>query len=203
MGLVMTGALVHPEPTDAPPDRALALVWIDARKAVVVRWVAGMSVLERIESDVPAHHRATGHVRHDPGVRHGGGGPPQTAGEPHRLEHLARFLDAVADALPQADDLLVTGPGTVHEHLARLIQQRDREHRVARVVSSEAAPRMTGRQLVAQLRRAIGVAPRRRTVGAYRWTLARTREPSGRRSVEPRRVVEKPPEPPPDDREEE
>jgi len=192
MGIVVTGGLVDPASTDARPDRALTLVWIDAREAIVVRLVESAPVLERIESDVPAHHRATGHVRHHPSVRHGGGGVPQTAGEPHRLEHLARFLDAVADALPFEDHLLVIGPGTVHEHLAQLVRERDREHRVARAISREAAAPMTRRQLVARLRRAIGDEPRRRTVGAYRWSVDRIREPSGRRSVEPRRVVEKP-----------
>jgi hypothetical protein len=120
MGVVMTGGVVHPEPIDSPAPRALTLVWIDAREGIVVRWIQKAPVLERIESDVPAHHRSTGHVRHDPNVRHGGGGIPQTAGEPHRLEHLARFLDAVADVLPDEDDLMILGPGTVREHLARL-----------------------------------------------------------------------------------
>jgi hypothetical protein len=83
--MVMTRGFVSQVATDAPRHPALTLVWIDAREAVVVRWVAGTSVVERIESDVPAHHRATGHVRHDPNVRHGGGGVSQTAGEPHRL----------------------------------------------------------------------------------------------------------------------
>ncbi len=52
-----------------------------------------------MRSDVPAHHRATGHVRHDAAVRPGGGAP-KAAGEPHRLEHLAQFVDDVANRLP-------------------------------------------------------------------------------------------------------
>lgn len=62
-------------------------VWIDSRGAVIVRWQDDRPRLERVASEVPAHHRATGHVRHDPGVRHGGG-PPQTAAAPPRLGHL-------------------------------------------------------------------------------------------------------------------
>jgi hypothetical protein len=200
MGMIVTGASVRPEPPEAPPHRALTLVWIDAREAIVVRWIESAPVLERIESDVPAHHRATGHVRHHPSVRHGGGGVPQTAGEPHRLEHLARFLDAVAGVLPFEDHLLVIGPGTVREHLARLIRKRDEEHRVARVISCEAAAPMTRRQLVARLRRATGNEPRRRPVGAHRWSMDRIREPSGRRAVEPRRVSDTTPAPTREDR---
>jgi hypothetical protein len=184
---------VHPGPTEAPPPRALTLVWIDAREALMVRWDSRVSQVVRIASDVPARHRSTGHVRHDPHVRHGGGGPPQSAGEPHRLEHLARFLERVADALPADDDLLILGPGTVRERLARLVREQDRRHRVARVVSCVSAPPLTRPQLDERLRRAAGDEPRRRTVGAYRWTERRMREACGSRPVEPRRVVAKPP----------
>jgi hypothetical protein len=184
-------APVHPGPTGAAPARALTLVWIDAREAIVVRWVAGASQLERLESEVPARHRGTGHVRHDPNVRHGGGGP-QGAGEPHRLEHLARFLERVAGALPERDDLLILGPGSVHERLAKLVREQDRRHRVTRVVSCVAAEPLTRGQLVERLRLAAGEDPRRRTVGAYRWTEDRMREASGRLRAGPRRVVAKP-----------
>ena len=181
---------VQPRATDGPRARELTLVWIDAREAIVVRWIEGAPVLERIESDVPPHHRATGHVRHDPGGCHGGG-PPKTAGEPHRLEHLARFLDTVADVLPDEDDLLVVGPGTVHEHLARLIRERDGQDRGGRAIASEAATRSTRGQLVARLRRARGEEPRRRTLGAYRWGPTPASVPPGTRPVWPRRISEK------------
>lgn len=173
----MTAPAVHSGSANAT---AVTLVWIDAREAIVVRRVDGVSRYDRIESDVPAHHRATGNVRHDPSVRHGGGGPPQTAGEPHRLEHLARFLDAVAARLPRDEDLLLVGPGTVREHLARQIAEMDARHRAVRAVRCEAASPMTRRQLVARCRRATGDEPRRRTVGAHRWTSPQATEPSGR-----------------------
>lgn len=87
------------------------LVWIDARRAVIAGWHHDGVDVVRVSSDVPAHHRATGHVRHDPTVRHGGGGRPQTAGEPHRLEHLERFVEQIASRIPSDDDVLVLGPG--------------------------------------------------------------------------------------------
>jgi hypothetical protein len=184
----MIGPAIHPK---SPEAAVVTLVWIDAREAVVVRRVDGASRFERIESDVPAHHRATGHVRHDPGVRHGGGGPQQTAGEPHRLEHLARFVDTVAKRLPRHEDLLVIGPGTVREHLARKIVEADARHRVVRDIRCEAAAPMSHRQLAALLRRAAGEEPHRRTVGAYRWTSSPPKAPPGRRTSEPRRVAVK------------
>ena len=170
--------------------RELTLVWIDAREAIVVRWIEGAAVVERIESDVPSHHRSTGHVRHDPGGCHGGG-PPKSAGERHRLEHLARFLDTVTDVLPDEDDLLLLGPGTVHEHLARLMHERDSLDRRERSIAAEPATRKTRGQLVAYLRRARGEEPRRWTVGAYRWSPTPASAPPGTQPVWPRRISEK------------
>ena len=174
--------------------RSSTIVWIDAREAVIVRWRDAEAHLERISSDVPAHHRATGHVRHDPAIRQGGGGgAPQTAGEPHRLEHLGQFVDDVADRLPDDDDLLILGPGTVHERLGREVGERDRRHGHHRLVTCEATPPVTDRQLIARLRHLSGSDAPRRTLGAYRWSEPPPRRHSGQLLVEPRRVVEKPP----------
>jgi hypothetical protein len=173
--------------------RPSTLVWIDAREAVIVRWQDDRARLERVDSEVPAHHRATGHVRHDPAVRHGGGGPPQTAGEPHRLEHLERFVEQIASRLPPDEDLLILGPGTVRERLERLVRETDEHHERSRGISGEASAQLTERQLIARLRDFAGVAPRRRTVGAYRWSEPPPHRPSGQTQLLPQRVVEKPP----------
>jgi hypothetical protein len=171
--------------------RSNTIVWIDARQAVIAQWHDGEARLERIDSDVPAHHRATGHVRHDAAVRPGGGAP-KAAGEPHRLEHLAQFIDAVASRLPDDDDLLVLGPGTVHERLEHEIGERDRHHGHGRLVTCEAAPPLTDRQLVARLRHEAGSDARRRTLGTYRWCEPPARHSAGLPLVEPRRVGAKP-----------
>ncbi len=147
--------------------RPSTLVWIDAREAVIVRWQDDDAQLERIDSEVPAHHRSTGHVRHDPGIRHGGGGA-QTAGEPHRLEHLERFVEAIADRLTPDDDLLIIGPGTVRERLEHHVRARDEHQRRSRIISCQPSAPLTDRQLIARFRAFAGLAPRRRTIGAYR-----------------------------------
>lgn len=172
--------------------RSNTIVWIDARQAVIVCWRDADAHLERVDSDVPAHHRATGHVRHDPGVRLGGG-PPRAAGEPHRLEHLDHFVDDVADRLRDDDDLLILGPGTVRERLEREVSERDRRHGHDRWVTCEAAPPLTDRQLIARLRHLAGSDAPRMTFGSYRWSEPLPRRQSGQLLVQPRRVVEKPP----------
>lgn len=185
MGTLMT--------TKADAHRASTLVWIDAREAVIIRMQGARARIERVGSDVPAHRRATGHVRHDPAVRHGGGGSPQSAGEPHRIEHLNRFVGDIANRLATDDDLLVLGPGTVHERLARHLSESDGHHGCHRDISCQASPPLTDRQLIARLRRFSGVEPRRRSVGAYRWSEPPGHRPSGQVDHPPRRVVSKPP----------
>jgi hypothetical protein len=179
--------------TNVVEARPSTLVWIDAAEAIVVRRQDDRARIERVASDVPAHHRATGHVRHDPAIRHGGGGSPQAAGEPHRLEHLKRFVVDIANRLPEGDDLLIIGPGTVHERLARLLSESDRHHGRHRDVTREVSPPLTDRQLMARLRRFAGGEPRRRTVGAYRWSQPSAHGPSDRPLLLPRRIVNKPP----------
>jgi hypothetical protein len=149
-------------------NRSLTLVWIDARTATVVRRDGVDIRASRLHSDVPAHRRSTGHVRHDPGLRHGGGGSPQDAGEPRRLEHLARFLATVADRIGPDDDLVVLGPGTTREHLARRVSEGDARRHAARRITSEPAAPMTDHQLVAALRTLAGEEPKR----GLRWGLA-------------------------------
>jgi hypothetical protein len=144
--------------------RPITLIWIDERSAVIAGWHDGAARLEHIESEVPTRRRSTGHVRHDPSVRHGGGGAPQTAGEPHRLEHLARFVDRVAARLAGNEDVVVVGPGELRDHLRKRLVDADAGRPNARSVVSEPSPRLTDRQLVARLRSLVGADPRRQGV---------------------------------------
>jgi hypothetical protein len=184
---------MNADATHGRNGRSGTLVWIDAREAVIVRVEGDRVPIERVECEVPAHHRATGHVRHDPAVRHGGGGIPKSAGEPRRIEHLNRFVGDIANRVVAGDDLLILGPGTVHERLARQLAASDEHHGRHRNIACEASPPMTDRQLMARLRRFAGVAPRRHTIGAYRWSQPSAHRPSGQTQPPPRRVVSKPP----------
>lgn len=167
MGAVLTTSRAM-DRTDMDDPRPTTLVWIDSQAAVIVRLEDGRTRLERAESEVPPHRRATGQVRHEPTVRHGGGGSPQTAGEPHRLEHLGRFVKDVARRLAPGDTLLVIGPGTVHERLARQVAAGDKHRGLPRPIVCETSPPLSDRQLIARLLRFAGVEPRRRRVGAVR-----------------------------------
>jgi hypothetical protein len=157
---------------------------------MIVRWNDGHPWLERIASDVPPHRKSSGPIRHGPTARHGGG-REANAGEPHRIEHLGQFVKEIAERLPAEDDLTIMGSGTVHERLARRVREGDERHHRRREILTQPSPRLTGRQLIAELNRSMGVV-RRRTVGAYRWS-DRSLEPSAAARGEPRRVAAKPP----------
>jgi hypothetical protein len=149
--------MIHVQPTVIR-----TLVWIDARQAIVMSWLGDRAEVQRLESDAPDHRKSTGHVRHDSTVRHGGGGAPQTAGEPRREEHLVRFTERVAALLPADDDLLILGPGTTRERLERHVRELDQHRLHRRIVTAEASAPRTDRQLIARLRHLAGADPRRR-----------------------------------------
>jgi len=191
VGPLVTGQAVGLPPTPDTRSRSRTLVWIDAREAVLARWDEGDVTVEHVGSDVPAHVRATGHVRHDPTVRHGGGRAQSTI-DSHRIEHLDRFTDDIAARLSPTDDLTIIGSGLVHERLARRVLRDDARHRRSRSVTCGSAPRQTDRQLVARLHRLAGEEPRRRSVGAYRWTGTSDGGGAGTPRRWPRRVAPKP-----------
>jgi hypothetical protein len=143
-------------------EKTATLIWIDSREAYVVRWHDGIGKIEHLESDVPVHRRTTGGSRPTPGRSTGGVGVPQASVEGRRLEHLARFVTRVAQRVPRENDVLIIGPGTVREHLARELTETDVRTHDSRLLACRAAAPMTVPQLVATLRAEIGeTAPRK------------------------------------------
>ena len=142
------------------PERPRALVWIDTREAIIVRWEEEQARIDRVTSEVPDQHRSMGHIRHDPAVRHGGG-RAQEAEAARRQEYLHRFLKDVVHRVPPATDLTVLGPGTVHEHLIKVIRAADLEHHDVREVVGRRSSRLTVASFVAVLRELEGDEPLR------------------------------------------
>jgi hypothetical protein len=150
--------------TSPDTERPHALVWIDSKAAIVVRWEDEQARIERVTSDIPDHTKSSGHLRHDPAIRHGGG-RSQDAEESRRHEYLSRFMKDVTHRLPEDADLTVLGPGATHEHLVKSIRASDAEHHRVRHVGGRRSSRLTDRQLVALLRELEGDE-------APRWTAA-------------------------------
>lgn len=155
-----TTRIAATERAAARNETPVTLVWIDSDDALIVRW-NGSATIERVTSDVPPRHRSTGHVRHDPGVRHGGGGVPTDRLERDRKRHLDRFIEQVALRVPPAEAVHIVGPGVVRKRLGRVLRAEDRRLGRDRVVDSGAATQLTERQLVADIRTLSGdPAPR-------------------------------------------
>jgi hypothetical protein len=138
-------------------------IWIDDERAVVATW-DGSPGVHHLASEVPPHHRSTGHVRHDPRTRHGGGGVPDDAIERDRAGHLRDFLDKVTDAVPTTGDVEILGPGSVRERLAVVLARADHHRGRSRSIRVTPAGPMTDRQLIAWLRDRSGDPPRRRGI---------------------------------------
>jgi hypothetical protein len=177
-------------PEAQAPDR-FALVWIDAEGARIFRWREKVTEA-RVASEIPVHERSTYHVRHDPLVRHGGGGSGADDAARHRTEHVRQFLSRVEDAILAEEALEVLGTGELCQRLASQVRRHDRTHHRDRSVIVDHSMRLTRPQLVARLMERVGLEPVRGGVGAYRWTGDLPHERSGR-VTGPRRVVRKPP----------
>lgn len=163
-----------------PTHRSVTLVWLDADEAILLRWYRGGSntdaanpapargaggpgpTIERLSSDVPAHRRASGGVRHNPTFRSGGGAEPDDLVERRRQRLLEQYLRAIADRLPPDDRLVLVGPGQVHHRLAAEVRAADLRHGRDRPLEVANSGPRTERQLVAWLRELAGAPPGRR-----------------------------------------
>jgi hypothetical protein len=182
-------------PAGAEPGQ-FALVWIDAEGARVLRWRDAV-IEARVPSEIPIHERSTYHVRHDPTVRHGGGGRGADDAERHRNEHVRQFLARVEAVLSADEALEVVGTGELCERLVIQLRDHDEAHRRHRPITVDHSMRLTSRQLAARLKERVGLEPVRGGVGSYRWTGELPQQRSGR-VTGPRRVVSKPPRSPAD-----
>ncbi len=126
-------------------------VWISANSASMLRWSPELTVRHRIDSTVPGRHRSTGRP---PTEEHQGG-------EGHRDEHMRTFLDQVAKAVPDEDDLLLVGDGEVVEHFADHIRTDDANHGRDRRIRVEKTGPITERQLLARIRAFAGSPAKR------------------------------------------
>jgi len=124
-------------------------IWIDHRRAVVVRIADGVETTLEIRSDV---ERRTGLAG---GVRSAGARPsrpvPADDSRQRRLSGLlGGFYDRVTAELGDADSILILGPGEAKgEFRARLERRRPETPGTVELVS---AGRMTGPQIVARVR---------------------------------------------------
>lgn len=131
-------------------------VWIDHRKAILVRLKDGGSAeIEEIDSDVEKHVRESG----------GSGssapsGPHDAAAGDQRdrklAHHLNRFYDQVIQGLEHANAIVIFGPGEAKgEFDKRITSKALRQH----ILGIETTDKMTNPQLVAKVRNFFQTSP--------------------------------------------
>jgi len=111
-------------------------VWIDHRKAVIVRLTDGVEEIHSIVSDMEKH------------VRHSGGSPEGQ--QDHRFtNHLNEYYAKVISFLHDAESILILGPGEAKGELEKRLAA---ESFSARIIAIETVDKMTDHQIAAKVR---------------------------------------------------
>lgn len=115
-------------------------LWIDHRKAVIVRLRAQKEEIREILSHMEKHVRFSG-------------GAQMTSAEDQRdrrfTGHLHKYYDMVVSCIRDADSILLLGPGEAKVELkARLVSEALGDH----IVGVETVDKMTDHQIAARVR---------------------------------------------------
>lgn len=165
----MTGPENSNRPGDKiDPDR-VAVVWMDAEQALVVRWRDDEPIIERLASGVPPRRRAVGSVRRGPARPSGGGRVPGHGTEGRHQEQMDRYVGTLARMLAGLRAIEVIGRGLPHEQFATLLQDlAGRLGEAISVTSETTSRRPSERQLMARLRKLVQRELPRQRQGRYR-----------------------------------
>jgi hypothetical protein len=138
-------------------------VWVDHRKAILVKLDGDEATTETVRSEVGPRVRRAGGTAGATATAMGRGraggrtGGPQQAVAEDRLDRkheqsLARYYRKLADRLDDAEAIFVFGPGEAPGELARSLEAK----LGSRMVGVEAADKMTTPRIVAHVREIFG-----------------------------------------------
>jgi len=116
-------------------------LWIDHRKAVIVRVTDKGEETNLIRSDMEKHVRYSGAAQED---------SAEDQRDTRFTGHLNKYYDHVISRIRDAESILIFGPG---EAKGELIKRLEKESLSDRVVDSETVDKMTDRQIAARVRR--------------------------------------------------
>jgi peptide subunit release factor 1 (eRF1) len=123
-------------------------VWIDHRKAILVRFHDGVEVVREIDSEAEKHVRDAGGS--GSGCSHGS--QDVVAGDKRDrkfMNHLNTFYDHVIQQFEHSEGIVILGPGEAKGELdKRIISKEMRKH----ILLIETADKMTTPQLIAKMR---------------------------------------------------
>jgi hypothetical protein len=128
--------------------KAIAGLWIDHRKAVIVSVSAKGEVTKEIESDVEKQPGRFAGVRSTSPFesQHV---PADDSRERRFAGHLHDYYDEVIAAVRDAESILIFGPGEAKGELKKRLQ---REKLDGRIVAMQTVDKMTDREIAAKIR---------------------------------------------------
>lgn len=131
-------------------------VWLDHSKASIVKFTPeGEAGIETMESGIEGVHKATGGARAKAPYLHGA--VSKSSEEEKRHHQLARFYDRIIDRIKESRRILILGPGLAKQELNKRMAALPGQTKPK--LDIQAAERMTERQLVARVRKELGVEP--------------------------------------------
>jgi stalled ribosome rescue protein Dom34 len=111
-------------------------VWIDHKKAVIVRITDGVEEVHSVASGIEKHVRFSG-------------GKPEDQQEHRFANHLKEYYDKVISFLHHADSILILGPGEAKGEFEKRLAT---ESFGAQIVGIETEDKMTDHQIAAKVR---------------------------------------------------
>jgi hypothetical protein len=123
-------------------------IWIDHRKAVIVKLIKEGDVTQEIKSNIEKH------------VRFSGGSHSKAAYKSHQataedmrdrqyMDHLGGYYELIVSLIRDADSMLIFGPGEAKGELQKSLMN---EGLGGRIVGIETVDKMTDRQIAAKVR---------------------------------------------------
>lgn len=115
-------------------------LWIDHRKAVIVSIKGDLEDIKSITSGMEKHVRFSGGAQKD---------SEEDQRDRKFIIHLNRYYDKVISLVKDAESILIVGPGEAKGELKKRFESGTQ---IGRVVSLEAADKMTDPQIAAKVR---------------------------------------------------
>jgi hypothetical protein len=128
--------------------KAIAGLWIDHRKAVIVSVSAKGEVTKEIESDVEKQPGRLAGVRSTAPFesQHV---PADDSRERKLTGHLHEYYDRIVASIRDADSILIFGPGEAKGELKKRLQKEKLDGRIAAI---QTVDKMTDREIAAKIR---------------------------------------------------
>jgi hypothetical protein len=128
--------------------KSIVGLWIDHRKAVIVKLIKEGDVTQEIKSNIEKHVRFSG-GSHSKGAYKSHEATAEDMRDRQYTDHLGGFYEMIITVIRDADVILIFGPGEAKGELQKSLVN---EGLGGRIVAIETVDKMTDRQIAAKVR---------------------------------------------------